>query len=67
VRNFDWLPFTPPLIASPVLHEYTGARGRDTDLTHGLIYTGASVAGQRSGAKRLAEEEAAAGQGSSDG
>jgi hypothetical protein len=21
VRNFDWLPFTPPLVASSVLHK----------------------------------------------
>jgi hypothetical protein len=23
VRNFDWLPFTPPLVASSVLHMFT--------------------------------------------
>jgi hypothetical protein len=23
VRNFDWLPFTPPLVASSVLQQYT--------------------------------------------
>jgi hypothetical protein len=27
VRNFDWLPFTPPLVASSVLHTQKKSKG----------------------------------------
>jgi hypothetical protein len=30
VRNFDWLPFTPPLVASSVLQKYSRYRKNQT-------------------------------------
>jgi hypothetical protein len=39
LRNFDWLPFTPPLVASSVLHKVTlgVCFGGLEDFVHGVV------------------------------